>query len=685
MRQRQEQVQIPDAFTDGDSSSDQELHPRKSQSMLDQIEQIEQIEEIPISSQGGRQEKMSQSRLDDYQHPVAETPDGRQGEDDDDHKSENRGSPKLSQAMVSPLTNRGPSESAMGDALNEQFHVVSELAKLNKLRQLDESSALPLVKNSGSLAADMKMGWRPKNPYSGAPIPLYYEYESFAVNRGGQDKDFKPKEPIYLGPRVQNSLQIHKLFAKRELRDGTHAYTFKFPPRPPQIARKRIEEPRPFTGMNPVLKNADPETREKALVFDSFFESGNLDVVTQAEELEYNLFMRVDTNTRGHHQWFYFSVEHQEYFKDKKVTFNIMNFTKDESLYNSGMRVVLAKRSNGYKHERGGQDISYFRSRLIRRRSANHKKVRYYYQLRFSYVFDQCEDKVYFSYCYPYTFSKLQNFLREISHINSNPKKAKKHPVGKQIGQGKAEKTAPRDGASPKKTDNKKNDDNEEEKQRKPEHLQLNLFCKSLSGVDVPILTVTSRLQSDPREYNLVKLSEFDTNDSKVNIPLYKKKKYMIITGRVHPGESNSSFMMQGFIKSIMGNSLQARELRKRIIFKIVPMINVDGVIIGNYRTSMVGNDLNRRYAEPDPRLHPEICAIKELAYDLIYGKKPGIWPMSNSNGEPEVGDEDIVGFIDMHGHSRKKNVFIYGNQFSLSSEKYYRTRIIPKMLSEET
>jgi len=98
-----------------------------------------------------------------------------------------------------------------------------------------------------------------------------------------------------------------------------------------------------------------------------------------------------------------------------------------------------------------------------------------------------------------------------------------------------------------------------------------------------------------------------------------------------------------------------------------------------------VGNDLNRRYAEPDPRLHPEICAIKELAYDLIYGKKPGIWPMSNSNGEPEVGDEDIVGFIDMHGHSRKKNVFIYGNQFSLSSEKYYRTRIIPKMLSEET
>ena len=38
-----------------------------------------------------------------------------------------------------------------------------------------------------------------------------------------------------------------------------------------------------------------------------------------------------------------------------------------------------------------------------------------------------------------------------------------------------------------------------------------------------------------------------------------------------------------------------------------------------------------------------------------------------------------------MHGHSRKKCVFIYGNQFPLSSEKYYRTRIIPKFLGDET
>jgi murein tripeptide amidase MpaA len=97
-------------------------------------------------------------------------------------------------------------------------------------------------------------------------------------------------------------------------------------------------------------------------------------------------------------------------------------------------------------------------------------------------------------------------------------------------------------------------------------------------------------------------------------MPLNKFKKYIIVNSRVHPGEANASFMMEGFLKMITSShSQEAEELRKRYIFKIIPMCNPDGVIIGNYRTSLSGNDLNRQYVMPNPKLHPTVCAIKDL------------------------------------------------------------------------
>jgi murein tripeptide amidase MpaA len=53
------------------------------------------------------------------------------------------------------------------------------------------------------------------------------------------------------------------------------------------------------------------------------------------------------------------------------------------------------------------------------------------------------------------------------------------------------------------------------------------------------------------------------------------------------------------------------RELRNNFIFKIIPMLNVDGVVLGNNRTSVSGNDLNRKYKDADELLHPEIFALK--------------------------------------------------------------------------
>ena len=72
-----------------------------------------------------------------------------------------------------------------------------------------------------------------------------------------------------------------------------------------------------------------------------------------------------------------------------------------------------------------------------------------------------------------------------------------------------------------------------------------------------------------------------------------------MITGRVHPGETNSSCIVHGLIKFLVGKDKVAKELRKRIIFKIIPMINADGVIVGNTRCSMIGRDVNRLFSKP--------------------------------------------------------------------------------------
>ena len=97
-------------------------------------------------------------------------------------------------------------------------------------------------------------------------------------------------------------------------------------------------------------------------------------------------------------------------------------------------------------------------------------------------------------------------------------------------------------------------------------------------------------------------------------------------------------------------------------------MVNPDGVIIGNYRSSISGNDLNRRYHDPDYRLHPTVYAIKNIVKN--YALKEG---------------GRMLGFIDIHGHSRKKNVFIYGPYQPLHSDKYLKMRVLPKILSERT
>lgn len=129
----------------------------------------------------------------------------------------------------------------------------------------------------------------------------------------------------------------------------------------------------------------------------------------------------------------------------------------------------------------------------------------------------------------------------------------------------------------------------------------------------------------------------------------------------MHPGETNGSWMMKGLIDFLVSNAPEARVLREKFIFKIVPMLNPDGVINGNYRCSLSGSDLNRRYKAPSKMLHPVIYSVKRLVKQFSK-------------------EREIALFCDFHGHSRRKNIFMYGNN---QTEKPEATRIFPFIMSK--
>jgi murein tripeptide amidase MpaA len=56
----------------------------------------------------------------------------------------------------------------------------------------------------------------------------------------------------------------------------------------------------------------------------------------------------------------------------------------------------------------------------------------------------------------------------------------------------------------------------------------------------------------------------------------------MIITSRVHPGETQASFALEGIVKFLLSDHHKAQQLRQNYVFYIIPMLNPDGVIHGN-------------------------------------------------------------------------------------------------------
>jgi murein tripeptide amidase MpaA len=67
----------------------------------------------------------------------------------------------------------------------------------------------------------------------------------------------------------------------------------------------------------------------------------------------------------------------------------------------------------------------------------------------------------------------------------------------------------------------------------------------------------------------------------------------------------------------LLSNHENAKKLRQNFIFKIIPMLNPDGVIHGNYRSNISGYDLNKKWENPSKIYHPEIYYLKKLILSI--------------------------------------------------------------------
>jgi hypothetical protein len=151
----------------------------------------------------------------------------------------------------------------------------------------------------------------------------------------------------------------------------------------------------------------------------------------------------------------------------------------------------------GWRHK--GEDICYYSNgdkRIIHdKKSKKDDKKRYKnkYSLSFTYTFIE-PDIIYFSHCFPYCYTDLQNYL---SQLESN--------------------------------------------ERIASIMNRKLLATSIAGNRIDMLIIT---------------------ESTTDVSSYLLKPAIVISSRVHPGESNSSYIMHGLIDFLTSDTSEALLLR---------------------------------------------------------------------------------------------------------------------------
>ncbi len=130
-------------------------------------------------------------------------------------------------------------------------------------------------------------------------------------------------------------------------------------------------------------------------------------------------------------------------------------------------------------------------------------------------------------------------------------------------------------------------------------------------------------------------------------------KKRVYIHGRTHTSETPGSWHLDQMIEILTGESQYAEELRKNIVFYILPFTNPDGVQEGMSRSNSNGINLEVNWNYPDSLTAQEVRNMKKFLTELT--------------GSTTI---DIV--LNMHSQSLNQTTY-WVHKAGTTSERYYK------------
>ena len=390
-------------------------------------------------------------------------------------------------------------------------------------------------------------------------------------------------------------------------------------------------------------------SNDAKIIFDSKFESGNLRMAIKLNsdiDNEYDLIIRKDYNCEKNYSWFFFSIECD---RECDIKFNILNFIKKKIMFDEKEKIRILVYNEKDKWTRNTYNVQYYENNIK--------------------ILASWEDK-----------EKMGSNDEENIFSDKFKEDEKNNDMFKLFDKDKGEKEDIPD----------------------TEFFFTLSFCYHVNknNINTPIYFALCfpYTYSTLQDY-LHKLSVTKTNKNKIKFSTLNKticgnpldilyisnfastqssinaRQSIIFTARVHPGETSGSYVIESVINNLLNNSEQSNNLLDKYIFKIIPMLNPDGVIHGHYRNNILGKDLNRMWQDPRDNETPTIYYLKKL----ISINKPFF-------------------FCDFHGHSnmpncalyccsppkKKKNKFFNFPNGNIKSYHFYEEKVFMRIMEEE-